>query len=40
MFYVLDHNNRRIRTIGEESEDQTITPPAEEDTPSTDEPNE
>lgn len=31
MFYVLDHNNRRVRTIGKESEDTQIVPPAPEE---------
>lgn len=31
LFYVLDHNNRRIRTIGKESEDTTIEVPTPED---------
>lgn len=29
IFYVLDHNNRRVRTIGKESEHSVTTPPAE-----------
>lgn len=33
MFYVLDHNNRRVRTIGKESEDIQIVPPAPEEDP-------
>lgn len=33
VFYVLDHNNRRIRTIGKESEDNldVVVPPADEE---------
>ena len=30
-FYVLDHNNRRVRTIGMESTDIVMTPPADDD---------
>ena len=37
MFYVLDHNNRRIRTIGKESEDTAIETPGEGDSEETQE---